>query len=125
MNTSPEFAIRTQNLSRKFNGTFAVQGVSFDIPRGKIFGFIGPSGCGKTTTVRLLMGIYRPTSGQMLVLGQQPHHFSQPMRARIGYMPQLFVLYQDLSIRENLNFTASLYGVGLRRAKRRSLLCLR
>jgi ABC-2 type transport system ATP-binding protein len=106
-----QLAIQARNLSKKFINEYAVQNVSFDIPRGKIFGFIGPSGCGKTTTVRLLTGIYEPTEGTVSVLGKDPRHFSSGARARIGYMPQLFVLYPDLSVWENINFAASLYGL--------------
>jgi ABC-2 type transport system ATP-binding protein len=88
------------------------------IPRGSIFGFIGPSGCGKTTTVRLLLGIYQATAGVAEVLGVSPDDFRSDDRQRIGYMPQIFVMYPDLTIRENLNFAASLYGVPLRRRER-------
>ena len=95
-----------------------VQDVSFDVPRSSIFGFIGPSGSGKTTTIRLLTGVYTPTDGQVIVLDRNPAQFSQGERARLGYMPQLFVLYPNLTVWENLNFAASLYGMGLFRGKR-------
>ncbi len=110
--------IHTENLSKKFNGEFAVQNVSLDVPQGKIFGFIGPSGAGKTTTLRLLTGVLPPTSGEARVLGRAPAEFDQQTRAKIGYMPQLFVLYPDLTVWENLNFAASLYGMGPFRGKR-------
>lgn len=85
-----------------------------DIPRGSIFGFIGPSGSGKTTTVRLLLGIHRPTAGQATVLGQPSHQVSVQTRERIGYMPQLFILEPGLNVWQNLSFAASVYGMGLR-----------
>jgi ABC-2 type transport system ATP-binding protein len=110
--------IQARNLTKKFGDEVAVEDLTFEIPQGKIFGFIGPSGCGKTTTVRLLTGIYEPTAGEAIVLGKSPRAFSQGTQARIGYMPQLFVLYDDLSVWENINFAASLYGVTLRRHKR-------
>lgn len=113
-----ETVIQTNNLTKHFGNEVAVQDVSFEIEKGSIFGFIGPSGCGKTTTVRLLTGLYQPTSGEAVVLGEQPLAFNRDTRVRIGYMPQLFVLYEDLSVWENLNFTASLYGVGLKRKRR-------
>ena len=113
-----EAIIYSEGLTKQFNGDTAVEDINLSIARGKIFGFIGPSGCGKTTTVRLLTGLYTPTSGMATVLGQNPTQFSQSTQAKIGYMPQLFVLYDDLSIWQNLNFAASLYGVGLRRKKR-------
>lgn len=111
--------IRTQNLSKQFGEQFAVQEVSFYLPRGSIFGFIGPSGSGKTTTLRLLTGIYQPSDGEVHVLEHDPSSFKRKDRERIGYLPQQFVLYPDLSVQENMNFAASIYGVGLRTRKKR------
>lgn len=110
--------ISVKHLTKKFASETVVQDVSFDVPRASIFGFIGPSGSGKTTTIRLLTGVYTPTEGQMVVLERNPAQFSQAERARLGYMPQLFVLYPSLTVWENLNFAASLYGMGLFRKKR-------
>jgi ABC-2 type transport system ATP-binding protein len=110
--------ISAKNLTKKFGGETAVQDVSFDVPRASIFGFIGPSGSGKTTTVRLLTGVYTPTEGEVIVLDRNPAKFSQGERARLGYMPQLFVLYPNLTVWENINFAASLYGMSLFRGKR-------
>jgi ABC-2 type transport system ATP-binding protein len=107
-----------QNLSKSFDGQVGVEDITFDVPRGSIFGFIGPSGCGKTTTVRLLTGIYTPTSGEVNVLGKPPTRFSKRDRERLGYLTQNFVLYPDLTVWENMNFAASLYGVPYRRSKR-------
>jgi ABC-2 type transport system ATP-binding protein len=111
-------AASAKNLTKKFGEQAAVQNITFDMPRGSIFGFIGPSGSGKTTTIRLLTGIYRPTSGEVRVLGKRPDEFTQGLRSRIGYMPQLFVLYPNLTVWENLNFAASIYGMSLIRRKR-------
>jgi ABC-2 type transport system ATP-binding protein len=113
-----DFVISAKHLTKKFGDETAVQDVSFDVPRSSIFGFIGPSGSGKTTTVRLLTGVYTPTDGQVMVFDHNPAKFSQGEKARIGYMPQLFVLYPSLTVWENLNFAASLYGMGLFRGKR-------
>jgi ABC-2 type transport system ATP-binding protein len=110
--------ISAKHLTKKFGDETAVQDVSFDVPRGSIFGFIGPSGSGKTTTVRLLTGVYTPTDVQVMVLDHNPAKFSQGDRARIGYMPQLFVLYPTSTVWENLYFAASLYGMSLIRGKR-------
>src|SRR5512143_3902094 len=110
--------ISAKNLTKKFGDETAVQDVSFHVPRASIFGFIGPSGSGKTTTVRLLTGVYTPSDGQVMVFDRNPAKFSQRERARIGYMPQLFVLYPNLTVWENLNFAASLYGMSLFRGKR-------
>ncbi len=110
--------VQAHNLTKRFDDLVAVDDVTFEIPAGTIFGFIGPSGCGKTTTVRLLTGIYRPTSGSARVLGEFPQRFDKRDREKIGYMPQLFALYPDLTIWENLNFAASIYGVTFNRSKR-------
>ena len=118
LDTRNGVAIRTHELTKKFGDQLAVDRVTMTIPRGSIFGFIGPSGCGKTTTMRLLLGIYQSTAGVVEVLGHSPDHFTTEDRQRIGYMPQIFVMYPDLTIWENLNFAASLYGMSLRRHKR-------
>jgi len=108
-----EWAVEASRLTKQFGDEIAVNELSFQVPKGTIFGFIGPSGSGKTTTIRLLTGIYSPTEGEVVVLGSPPNKFSPFMRGKIGYMPQLFVLYPDLSVWENLNFSASLYGQAL------------
>jgi ABC-2 type transport system ATP-binding protein len=104
--------IRAQGLSKQFAGQEAVTDLNFEVPSGVIFGLIGPSGSGKTTTVRLMTGIYQPSAGSIEVQGRRPQTFSASRRRRLGYMPQHFVLYPDLSVWENLNFSASLYGMG-------------
>ncbi len=109
---------RAQDVTKMFGTRAAVDSLSMNVPRGSIFGFIGPSGCGKTTTVRLLTGIYKPTSGTLTVLGKNPADFSRKDRERIGYLTQQSVLFPELTVWENLNFVASLYGVGLFRGKR-------
>ncbi|MBE2198910.1 MAG: ABC transporter ATP-binding protein [Anaerolinea sp.] len=116
--TSNTQIIFTQNVSKAFDGVPAVEKLNLDIPPGVIFGFIGPSGCGKTTSVRLLLGIYTADSGKIEVLDRTPKKFGRRERVQIGYMPQQFVLYPELTVWENLNFAASLYGVPLRRKKR-------
>lgn len=110
--------VSAQGLTKVFGDQVAVENVTLEVPRGKIFGFIGPSGSGKTTTIRLITGIYEATSGSVSVFGQNPKHFTQSERERIGYMPQLFVLYPELTVWENLNFAASIYGLPLRRSTR-------
>ena len=107
-----------RNLTKKFNGQVAVDDLNYDIPRGAIFGFIGPSGCGKTTTIRLMTGIYKPTSGEVNVLGKSPSRFTKRDRERLGYLTQSFIFYPDLTVWENMNFAASLYGVPFGRSKR-------
>lgn len=116
MNT--DSVIQTTDLTKQFGDQTAVDHVNLDIPAGSIFGFIGPSGCGKTTTVRLLLGIYAPTSGSVRIFGREAAEFSRQDQEQIGYMPQQFVLYPDLTGWENLTFAASLYGMPLRRNQR-------
>ena len=115
--------IEAKKASHVFSRDAGVHDLTFEVPRGVIFGLIGPSGCGKTTTVRMLTGMYKPTAGEVRVLGQHPVRFSSKTRGKIGYMPQQFVLYPMLSVAENFNFGASLYGLGVfKRAHRRHQL---
>jgi len=107
-------AVALERVSKGFGETKAVVDLSFTVGRGQIFGLIGPSGCGKTTTVRMVTGVHSPDKGRVVVLGREPRHFTAALRERIGYMPQHFVLYPELSVWENLDFAASCYGVGLR-----------
>jgi ABC-2 type transport system ATP-binding protein len=107
--------VDAHELTKMFGEEAAVNSLTMKVPRGTIFGFIGPSGCGKTTTVRLLTGIHRPTSGEVTVLGKHPVEFSKSDREKIGYLIQSFVLYPELTVWENLNFAASFYGVSLLR----------
>lgn len=110
--------IHTRGVTKRFDDVPAVQDLSLDIPPGVIFGFIGPSGCGKTTSVRLLLGVETPDEGEIEVLGKNSQSFGRHERSAIGYMPQQFVLYPELNVWENLNFAASIYGVGPRRSGR-------
>jgi ABC-2 type transport system ATP-binding protein len=105
-------------LTKSYNSDAGVFDIDLAIEPGSIVGFIGPSGSGKTTTVHLLIGITARDSGTVEVLGEDPERFSKETRARIGYMPQHAILYPDLTLRQNLDFAASLYGVPLRRKDR-------
>lgn len=107
-----ERVIQAEHVSLKFGENAGVVELSLQIPPGVIFGLIGPSGCGKTTTMRLLTGLYKPSVGSIRVLGETPTQFASSTLERIGYMPQHFVLYPQLTVSENLNFAASLYGMG-------------
>ncbi len=115
---SPELVVEVQGLFKRFGHITALNDITLDVPRGTIYGFIGPSGCGKTTTIRCMIGNYRPTKGTVKVLGQSPENFSLEQRKQIGYMPQLFILYPELTIWENLNFAASIYGYPMKRKER-------
>jgi ABC-2 type transport system ATP-binding protein len=111
-------AVTTSKLTKSYGPGAGVFDLDIDIEPGTIVGFIGPSGSGKTTTVHLLTGVIAPDSGTADVLGERPLGFSRDTRARIGYMPQESILYPDLTLRENLNFAASLYGMPYRRKKK-------
>lgn len=100
-----------RDATRRFGDFMAVDGVSLEVPQGTILGFIGPSGSGKTTTIKLLNGTLEPTAGEVRVLGEDPRHFHRRTRECIGYMPQHFVLYDELTASENVSFVASLFGV--------------
>lgn len=115
---SPVLAIQVQNLVKRFGHVTALDNITLNVPQGTIYGFIGPSGCGKTTTVRCMIGSYRPSEGVVKVLGQTPENFGRAQRKQIGYMPQLFVLYPELTVWENLNFAASIYGYPMKRKER-------
>lgn len=104
--------VSMQGVSKKFGDFQAVQGLNLQVPEGGLIGLIGPSGCGKTTMIRLLLGVYEPSEGDIRVFGEQPFRFRRTTRARIGYLTQHFVLYPTLSVDENLNFAAATYGIG-------------
>jgi ABC-2 type transport system ATP-binding protein len=116
------YIIETKDLTKTFGDEVAVSSMDIHIPEGAIFGLIGPSGCGKTTTIRLMTGIYEPTSGEITVFGKKPAKFSGSDREKIGYLLQQYVMYPDLSVWENLNFAASFYGVSPIRKKRMNQL---
>ncbi len=120
----PDKIIEMENVTLAFGEGTGVFDLNLYVRPGTIFGLIGPSGCGKTTTVRLMNGLYTPDKGEVSVLGQSPRYFTSAARERIGYMPQQFVLYPNLTVDENLNFVASLYGMGLwgRRKQMRRVL---
>jgi ABC-2 type transport system ATP-binding protein len=112
-------AISANALVRRYGDVIALDGISLTVPTGSLLGVIGPSGAGKTTAIRILTGGLRPTSGMVRVLGQDPQRFDRRTRARIGYMPQLFSLYPDLTAGENLDFVASMFGMLVWRRRRR------
>lgn len=111
--------IRIDDVSRTFGGVVAIDRVTMTVPHGALLGLIGPSGSGKTTLVRMLTGTLLPTKGRIRVLGEAPHAFSRKVRERIGYVPQDFVLYPDLTASENVAFVASLFGMFWWRRRRR------
>jgi ABC-2 type transport system ATP-binding protein len=117
----PRVAINVAGLDKTFGKEKAVSDITFAVPEGQILGMIGPSGCGKTTTLRLTIGIYSPTAGDVSLMGRAPQKFKPIDKRRIGYMPQLFVLYPQLTVWENLSFAASMYGLPLFGRKKRMM----
>jgi ABC-2 type transport system ATP-binding protein len=115
-----EAAVVIDGVTKRFGDDTAVDGISLTVATGTILGIIGPSGSGKTTTIRLLTGALAPNDGQVRVLGEDPRTFRRRTRERIGYMPQQFTLYPDLTARENVDFVASLFGMLWRTRYRRT-----
>ena len=108
-----EMAIVADGLVKRFGDFTAVDDVSFSVARGEVVGYLGANGSGKTTTMRLLMGLLRPTAGSATVLGLDVARDAERIRPRVGYMSQKFALYEDLTVRENLAFYGGLYGLPL------------
>jgi ABC-2 type transport system ATP-binding protein len=103
--------IRTENLTKTFNGTTAVDRLTLTVARGELFGFIGPDGAGKSTTLRMLTAIMDPSGGEAWVMGRHTVREAEAIKARIGYMSQRFGLYPDLTVQENIRFYADIYGL--------------
>ena len=106
-----EYAIEVENLTKRFGDFVAVDGVSFSVRPGEVYGWLGPNGAGKTTTIRMLLGLLTPTGGRAHVLGYDPARQTKAMQARVGYMSQLFTLYNDLTASENIRFYGQAYGL--------------
>jgi len=108
---SSEPLVRAHQLTRRFGDFVAVDHVSFDIYPREVVGYLGPNGSGKTTTIRMLLGLLRPSEGWATVLGHDVRREPEAIRAEVGYMSQRFALYDELTVRENLTFYAQVYGV--------------
>jgi ABC-2 type transport system ATP-binding protein len=118
--TAPPIAIRVEHLTRTFGAFTAVDDVSFEVRRGEVFGFLGSNGAGKSTTIRMLCGLLRPTSGLAEVGGIDVSRDPEAVKRRIGYMSQRFSLYELLTVDQNITFYGGLYGLkGERMATRR------
>jgi ABC-2 type transport system ATP-binding protein len=110
-NSDSDIAIQVEGLTKSFGDKVVVRDLSMSVKRGQIYGFLGPNGSGKTTTIRMLCGLLTPDSGQGTCLGYDIRTESRRIKERVGYMTQHFSLYQDLSIKENLEFVARIYGL--------------
>lgn len=112
-------AVVVNNLEKRFGSFVAVDRVSFEAPKGQIFGLLGPNGAGKSTTIRMLTGILAPTGGSGTVAGFDVRTQAEKIKANIGYMSRKFSLYEDLTVEENIDFYAGIYGIAEERLKER------
>lgn len=112
-----EAVIDVHGLTKRYGERAVVDGLDLKIGKGNIYGFLGPNGSGKTTTIRMVCGLLTPDAGNGTVLGYDVLKDSQRIKERVGYMTQRFSLYEDLSIRENLEFVARMYGLSRHRAR--------
>lgn len=120
MNAEAGPAVAVRDLEKRFGRFVAVDRISFEVPRGEVFGFLGPNGAGKSTTIRMLCGILAPTSGTGTVAGFDIRTEPERIKANIGYMSQKFSLYEDLTVEENIDFYGGIYGIRpQRRAERK------
>jgi ABC-2 type transport system ATP-binding protein len=116
---SESLAIEAKDLTRRFGSLTAVDHVSLAVPHAQIYGFLGPNGSGKSTTIRMLCGLLRPSEGSATVLGLSVPRQAEQLRSKIGYMTQKFSLYDDLTVRENLDFIGEVYSIARRRRHER------
>lgn len=112
-------AVEVQSLTKQFGHHLAVNNISFQVKTGEIFGFLGPNGSGKSTTIRMVCGIITPTSGAGNVLGYDIYKETEKIKQNIGYMSQKFSLYEELTVKENLEFYAGIYGLDRAQAHKR------
>ncbi|QDF38972.1 ABC transporter ATP-binding protein [Bradyrhizobium symbiodeficiens] len=122
MNGGNGIAIDVKGLTKSFGGREVVHDLSMQVKRGSIYGFLGPNGSGKTTTIRILCGLLTPDSGEGTCLGYDILRDAEKIKRQVGYMTQRFSLYQDLSVRENLEFVARLYGLADARGAARDMV---
>jgi ABC-2 type transport system ATP-binding protein len=111
VNAAPDIAIDVEGLTKRFDGRAVVRNLTMQVKRGEIYGFLGPNGSGKTTTIRMLTGLLTPDEGRGTCLGLDIRTEADEIKRHVGYMTQHFSLYQDLSVRENLEFVARVYGI--------------
>ena len=116
---SDQTAVRTKGLTRRFGSLVAVNDVDLTVPRGCVYGFLGPNGSGKSTTIRMLCGLLTPSAGEIEVLGLKVPQQAEALKRRIGYMTQKFSLFEDLSVRENLEFMATVQDLPRRKMRAR------
>lgn len=114
---SNEKVIETENLTKQFGEFIAVKGISFEVKKGEIFGFLGANGAGKTTAMKMLIGISNPSAGSAKVAGFDVAKNSDMVKKSIGYMSQKFSMYDDLTVEENITFFGGIYGISRKQIK--------
>lgn len=115
--TDRENIIEVKNLTKQFGNFTAVKGISFDVKKGEIFGFLGANGAGKTTAMKMLIGISKPTAGEANVAGFDVYTQKDAIKKSIGYMSQKFSMYDDLTVQENITFFGGIYGLTRKQIK--------
>jgi ABC-2 type transport system ATP-binding protein len=122
----PDIAVSAEGLVKRFGAFTAVDQITLAVERGEIFGFLGPNGAGKSTTIRILIGLLAPTAGRARVHGFDVAEQSELVKRSIGYMSQKFSLYDDLTVEENIDFFAGIYGVARERrtARKEAVLAM-
>lgn len=115
-----ETVIKTNKLTKRFDDFVAVDEITFEVHKGEIFGFLGANGAGKTTAMRMLCGLSIPTSGEAMVAGYDVFKDPEEIKRNIGYMSQKFSLYEDLSVKENIEFYGGIYGLNNKQIKEKS-----
>jgi ABC-2 type transport system ATP-binding protein len=115
-----EFVIETNKLTKRFGSFVAANELTFQVARGEIFGFLGANGAGKTTAMRMLCGLSIPSSGTATVAGFDVYKQTEEIKKNIGYMSQKFSLYEDLTVKENIEFFGGIYGLSRREAREKS-----
>lgn len=117
---SREVVIESHGLTKVFGTSTAVDNLELSVTKGSIYGFLGPNGCGKSTTIRMLTGLLEPSAGEVKLFDQSIKHHEEALKQRIGYMTQKFSLYDNLTVQENLDFIATIYGLSRKQRRQRA-----
>ena len=103
--------LKITDLYKKYDNVLALDGLNMDIQKGELYGFVGPNGAGKTTTIRIIAGLLHPTRGEVWIDGQRAEKDEKILKSKIGYVPDFFGVYDNLTVMEYLEFYASAYGI--------------